>query len=173
MSKQVNLICLELLMNEMVGTTIAASTQIKEQLKDVQPKDYLQLDSYTDDITYKLESIGYNTGLRLAELISYNENTDMTNGLELLNVIKFICRDVWKEVYGKQIDNLRTNHKGTFVLIANQFKPFDSFDEHKNCKLWLNLPCGLIRGVLKSFGVESAVSAEITKFPSVSFSIQT
>ena len=38
-----------------------------------------------------------------------------------LDMIKFICKDLWQLVFRKQIDNLKTNHRGTFVLTDNKF----------------------------------------------------
>lgn len=31
--------------------------------------------------------------------------------VETLDVIKFICKDLWMIVFRKQIDNLKTNHR--------------------------------------------------------------
>ena len=31
--------------------------------------------------------------------------------VETLDVIKFICKDLWQIVFRKQIDNLKTNHR--------------------------------------------------------------
>lgn len=31
--------------------------------------------------------------------------------VETLDVIKFICKDIWMIVFRKQIDNLKTNHR--------------------------------------------------------------
>lgn len=53
-----------------------------------------------------------------------------------LDVIKFLCKDMWIILYGKQIDNLKTNHKvgsgaghglqrqGVFVLTDKSFRWF-------------------------------------------------
>lgn len=40
-----------------------------------------------------------------------------------LDAIKFICKDLWILVFRKQIDNLKTNHRGIFVLTDNRFQP--------------------------------------------------
>ena len=34
-----------------------------------------------------------------------------------LEAIKFICKDFWSELFKKQIDNLKTNHRVSSVLI--------------------------------------------------------
>lgn len=33
-----------------------------------------------------------------------------------LEAIKFICKDFWSEVFKKQIDNLKTNHRVSFKM---------------------------------------------------------
>lgn len=40
-----------------------------------------------------------------------------------LDAIKFICKDLWILLYRKQIDNLKTNHRGVFVLTDQRFQP--------------------------------------------------
>ncbi|GMF08360.1 unnamed protein product [Ambrosiozyma monospora] len=79
------------------------------------------------------------------------------------------------------MDNLRTNHIGTFVLIDNGFKPLLHFhspageeDTLKKLDPYLQFPCGLIRGILASLGVDSVVRAEVVnRLPAVSFNVQT
>lgn len=43
---------------------------------------------------------------------------------EPMDIVKFICKEFWILLFKKQIDNLKTNHKGTFVLQDNNFKWF-------------------------------------------------
>jgi trafficking protein particle complex subunit 6 len=40
-----------------------------------------------------------------------------------LDAIKFLCKDLWTVLWKKQIDNLKTNHRGIFVLTDNRFQP--------------------------------------------------
>jgi hypothetical protein len=40
-----------------------------------------------------------------------------------LDAIKFLCKDLWTLLFKKQIDNLKTNHRGIFVLTDNRFQP--------------------------------------------------
>lgn len=40
-----------------------------------------------------------------------------------LDCIKFICKDLWTLLFRKQIDNLKTNHRGIYVLTDNRFQP--------------------------------------------------
>ena len=38
---------------------------------------------------------------------------------DTLDVVKFLCKDVWTAVWDKQIDNLRTNHRVGIVLLLH------------------------------------------------------
>jgi hypothetical protein len=40
-----------------------------------------------------------------------------------LDSIKFVCKDLWPLLFRKQIDNLKTNHRGVFVLTDQRFQP--------------------------------------------------
>lgn len=65
----------------------------------------------------KVEDIGFQVGSRLIERLT----DDKDRFAVYLDVIKFLCKDVWTEIFRKQVDNLRTNHKGTFVLRDDAF----------------------------------------------------
>lgn len=43
-----------------------------------------------------------------------------------LEAIKFICKDFWSELFKKQIDNLKTNHR---VRIIRLFTVFNEVQE--------------------------------------------
>lgn len=45
---------------------------------------------------------------------------DRTRMVDTLDVIKFICKDLWTIVFRKQIDNLKTNHR---VRNTNRISP--------------------------------------------------
>lgn len=59
-----------------------------------------------------LEHIGFNAGYRLIEKLT-REYPKFKDELDLM---KFICKDFWTCISKKQIDNLRTNHQGVYVL---------------------------------------------------------
>ncbi|KAF3972949.1 hypothetical protein CMV_003590 [Castanea mollissima] len=65
----------------------------------------------------RIEAIGFQVGLQLSERYTM-ERPCFSDHLE---AIKFICKDFWSELFKKQIDNLKTNHRGTFLLQDNQF----------------------------------------------------
>ena len=45
--------------------------------------------------------------------------------------MKFVCKDFWMSMYKKQIDNLRTNHQGVYVLQDNRFKMLTQLSNSK------------------------------------------
>ena len=53
----------------------------------------------------------------------YRFSADQPRPSSPLDCIKFVCKDLWMRVFRKQIDNLKTNHRGTFVLIDSRFQP--------------------------------------------------
>ncbi|KAL6451473.1 TRS33 Trafficking protein particle complex subunit 33 [Candida maltosa Xu316] len=192
---------LQYLLQELVPTSIRVSnklldptintfaeeteeTRINQQLSSIVddlPGTVNVLDSHlldNDEVTIRVETYGYNLGLKIAEVLLYKSSGNKV--VDILDIMKFVCRDVWKCLYNKQMDNLRTNHRGTFVLVDNNYKLISSLNSSKGMqdtltksKTYLWFPCGVIRGILMSFGIEANVSAEITQFPAVVFNIHT
>ncbi|CAM6101974.1 unnamed protein product [Calypogeia fissa] len=138
----------------------------------------------------RIEAIGFQVGLQLAERYTNKERPRFGDHLE---AIKFICKDFWTEVFKKQVDNLKTNHRGVFVLQDNRFRwlvrisldspPGDgaSVESSANANAarasqaagqYLYFPCGLIRGALTNLGVTCAVSAEVSTLPACSFVVR-
>ena len=63
----------------------------------------------------------------------YSFSRDSPRPTTPLDAIKFLCKDLWQLLFRKQIDNLKTNHRGIYVLTDNTFKPLTrmSFDTKK------------------------------------------
>ncbi|XP_010546647.1 PREDICTED: trafficking protein particle complex subunit 6B-like isoform X2 [Tarenaya hassleriana] len=136
----------------------------------------------------RIEAIGYQVGHQLSE--RYTMERPRFN--DHLEAIKFICKDFWSEVFKKQIDNLKTNHRGTFVLQDNRFRwlsrvsldPSSSEKETEDLSssgeskaaqavsMYLYFPCGIIRGALSNLGIPCAVSADISNLPACSFVVR-
>ncbi|KAH1281571.1 hypothetical protein KXX33_002462 [Aspergillus fumigatus] len=77
-------------------------------------------DEIRESTFFRLESIGYRVGQGLAERFS----RDRPRFTDNLDVIKFLCKDLWTILFKKQVDNLKTNHRGVYVLTDNSFRPF-------------------------------------------------
>uniref|UniRef100_A0A8C6RHH3 Trafficking protein particle complex 6A n=1 Tax=Nannospalax galili TaxID=1026970 RepID=A0A8C6RHH3_NANGA len=66
---------------------------------------------------------------------------------EELDVLKFLCRDLWVAVFRKQMDGLRTNHQ------------------------FLAFTCGLLCGALSTLGFQSQVTASVATLPACKFQV--
>ncbi|BGP42087.1 hypothetical protein JCM10449v2_006089 [Rhodotorula kratochvilovae] len=102
---------------------------------------------------------------------------------EPLEVVKFICKDVWSALYDKQVDNLRTNHRGVYVLLDQSLRGLRTLstpegrEEDREAERWvrqvLAFPSGIIRGALANLGVQATVTGESAGLPQATFQIKT
>ncbi|XP_045704452.1 trafficking protein particle complex subunit 6B isoform X2 [Phyllostomus hastatus] len=89
----------------------------------------------------KLENMGFRVGQGLIERFT----KDTARFKDELDIMKFICKDFWTTVFKKQIDNLRTNHQGIYVLQDNKFRLLTQMSagkqylEHASKKVWKGL----------------------------------
>ncbi|XP_022667291.1 trafficking protein particle complex subunit 6B-like isoform X2 [Varroa jacobsoni] len=120
----------------------------------------------------KLEQIGFETGYRLVERLT----KDCPRFKSELDIVKFICTEFWSALFKKQVDNLRTNYQGVYVLQDLRFRFLAAMSSSKqymeSTPCYLAFPCGLIRGALSNLGVTSVVTVEVTELPSCKFQIQ-
>ncbi|TVY14978.1 Trafficking protein particle complex subunit 6B [Lachnellula arida] len=127
-----------------------------------------------DAVFYRLEGLGYRVGQGLVERFS----KDRPRFTDTLDVIKFLCKDLWMLVFQKQIDNLKTNHRGVYVLTDAQFKPLKRLSAVAGgggvvkAQPFLWFPCGIIRGALASMGINATVHAETVDGFVVTFQIK-
>ncbi|KAF8629002.1 hypothetical protein AX17_005858 [Amanita inopinata Kibby_2008] len=133
------------------------------------------VDEEEEALRLRLEAIGMHVGANFTERLC----RDKPPFMETLDAIKFICKDVWAACWEKQVDNLRTNHRGVYVLQDNSFKPivrlssWESRDAAiKRAKLYTAMPTGVIRGALARLGYHSTVTAEITSLPHCTFQVK-
>jgi len=122
--------------------------------------------------TSNLELLGYNAGYRLIERLA----KDYPKFKDELDLLKFICKDFWVAVFRKQIDNLRTNHQGVYVLQDNSFKFLSKASQDRQyleaSPKFVAFTCGLVRGSLANLGVNTIVTAEVTNMPACKFQVQ-
>ncbi|EGS17687.1 uncharacterized protein CTHT_0070270 [Thermochaetoides thermophila DSM 1495] len=125
-------------------------------------------------VFWRLERIGYRVGQGLVERFS----KDRPRFNDTLDVIKFLCKDLWTLVFRKQVDNLKTNHRGVYVLTDNSFRPFARMSAEVSSQavmraqpfLWF--PCGIVRGALAAMGITATVQAETNELPTAVFQIK-
>ncbi|GKC35966.1 trafficking protein particle complex subunit 6B [Tanacetum coccineum] len=127
-------------------------------------------------------------GKFMCSMILVRYTTDRPWFSDQPKAINFICKEFWYELFTKQIDNLKTNHRGTFVLQDNKFRWLSrlsrdpsveltgeaqdpsAMSENKatpTTRMHLYFPCGLIRGALSTLGIPCAVSAYISNLPAL------
>eukprot|EP00884_Botryococcus_braunii_P016673 jgi/Botrbrau1/368/Bobra.110_2s0024.1 len=126
-----------------------------------------------------IEAIGLRVGRQLIERYTASRPRLIEN----LDVIKFICKEFWQELFKKQVDNLRTNHRGTFVLHDGQFRGLSKLSTgpsagtggqlttNELAKQYLVLPCAVIRGALLHLGLDCTVSADGSNLPACDFTV--
>lgn len=98
-------------------------------------------------------------------------------GTEPLDIVKFVCKEFWEEVFKKKIDKLQTNHRGVFVLSDYGFKWLERYasDDMKSKQAAVKLlyfPCGVIRGALANLGLCSIVVADFNTLPGCTFNVR-
>jgi len=132
-------------------------------------------DDEEEPVRQRLEAIGMHVGANYSERLC----RDRPMFAETLDAIKFICKDIWAACWDKQVDNLRTNHRGVYVLQDNAFKPISRIsswesraDATKRARLYAAMPAGIIRGALSRLGYVGTVVPEITSLPQCTFQVK-
>ncbi|KAI0024871.1 transport protein particle component [Xylariomycetidae sp. FL0641] len=132
-------------------------------------------DEEREAVFFRLEALGYRVGLGLVERFS----RDRPRFNDTLDAIKFVCKDLWMLVFKKQVDNLKTNHRGVYVLSDHAFRPLARMSTDAGGRavaraqpfLWF--PCGILRGALAAMGISATVQAETSELPGAVFQIKT
>lgn len=147
---------------------------VKYSLDDTKDGNNTALTNGSNTNLSTLEYIGYSTGYRLTERLT--REWPRFRFKDDLETVKFICTDFWMSIYKKQIDNLRTNHQGVYVLQDNQFRFLvnisNSAQYLEDAPKFVAYTCGLVRGSLANLGINSTVTAEVQTMPSCKFHIQ-
>jgi hypothetical protein len=117
-----------------------------------------------------------------------------------LDVIKFLCKEFWSEVFKKQVDNLKTNYRvrctptlacafyphaflsfwcqGVYVLTDTRFRWLSRFagasgpGASEVVARALHVPCGILAGALAGLGVAAVVTAEPGAPPACAFTVR-
>ncbi|KAF7784856.1 hypothetical protein Agabi119p4_1021 [Agaricus bisporus var. burnettii] len=133
------------------------------------------VDEDEEALRSRLEYIGSHVGANITEKLC----RDRGMFSDTLDIIKFICKDIWATFWDKQVDNLRTNHRGIYVLQDNQFKPVTRLSSWegrpeaiRRAKIYAAMPAGIIKGALSRLGYNATVTAEITSLPQCTFQIK-
>ncbi|CAI7673829.1 unnamed protein product [Penicillium bialowiezense] len=161
--------CFDFLLIELVPMAERMAKELATEGKD--PED----EEVREATFFRLEALGYRVGQGLAERFA----RDRPRFTDNLDVIKFLCKDLWTVLFKKQIDNLKTNHRGVYVLTDSAFRPFGRMsmavrsEAISMAQAYLWFPCGIIRGALANLGIHTTVQAETSDLPGATFQIKT
>ncbi|EIM92056.1 TRAPP complex subunit trs33 [Stereum hirsutum FP-91666 SS1] len=132
------------------------------------------LDEEEEEVRVRLEAIGLHVGANITERLCH----DRPIFSDTLDTIKFICKDLWATCWDKQVDNLRTNHRGVYVLQDNAFKPVarvssweSRADATKRARLYVAMSAGILRGALMRLGIQAVIVPEVN-LPQCTFQVK-
>lgn len=97
---------------------------------------------------------------------------------EPLDALKWLCRELWVELFRKAVDRLQTNNRGVFVLQDTTFRwtKYISGEPGEDGKAltlkYMLIPCGLIRGALSAWGLDAVVNVDIALLPKAVFHVK-
>uniref|UniRef100_A0A8C3W7R1 Trafficking protein particle complex subunit 6A n=1 Tax=Catagonus wagneri TaxID=51154 RepID=A0A8C3W7R1_9CETA len=118
-----------------------------------------------------LKGMGFRVGQALGERLP----RETLAFREELDILKFLCKDLWVAVFQKQMDSLRTNHQGTYVLQDNSFpllvRMASGLQYLEEAPKFLAFTCGLLRGTLSTLGIKSLVTASVAALPACKFQV--
>ncbi|KAI0044899.1 TRAPP complex subunit trs33 [Auriscalpium vulgare] len=131
-------------------------------------------DGEEEGVRARLEAIGLHVGANITERLCH----DRVAFSDTLDAIKFVCKELWTVCWDKQVDNLRTNHRGVYVLQDNSFKPITRIsswesraDATRRAKLYVAMSGGILRGSLARLGLQGVVVPEIN-LPQCTFQVK-
>ncbi|KAJ5068696.1 trafficking protein particle complex subunit 6b [Anaeramoeba ignava] len=173
-----------LLLNEFVNYVVSSVSEPSEPTKEENNEDFINDPEDQKKITKaKLSNAGYQIGQKLADRYT----KDRSRFREQVDIIRFLCKDFWTLLFGKNVDNLKTNHRGMWIIRDENFRPlrnlsfpFDGknlkkFDLNENqiqiVQRFLYFPCGLIRGALSALGIDADVDVHCSLIPACEFTV--
>lgn len=128
-----------------------------------------------EEAHHRIELYGYQVGKGLAQVFTRSR----PRMVQQLEIIKFVCKNLWEVLYKKQMDNLKTNHRDTYVLVDHNFefcrRMGTSLPPQATAELaypYLCFPAGIIRGFLHAMGLSSTVTVEAPELPMVTFNVR-
>jgi hypothetical protein len=121
----------------------------------------------------EIEALGNHLGERIANHLLNNTINNSNTKMDFDEIMKFLGRDVWLFIFGKQIAKLQTNRKGTFLIDCEEIKfhhtlMVDKLGSDSNLDLILTFVCGIIKGVLGAFNVDCIVTSGFKPQPILS-----
>ena len=125
--------------------------------KNITPKDKI----------IQLEEFGFQIGERIVNFILNKQGGK--NKLESDEIIRFVSKEVWSFIFPNPIPKVTTNKKGHFFYEVDDINLFYSIVREKQpttedvviSEYIISFLCGVIKGALKVFDLESIVNGQI------------
>ena len=115
-------------------------------------------------------------GIRAGQVLQERLNIDAPRTQDEVDIVRFVCRDVWMNLFLKQIDKLKTDNKGAYYLIDNEFclikQVTDSMQYVRDIPLFMEFTSGLVQGIFVQFGLAVIVTPDVTHPPICMFQVQ-
>jgi len=114
------------------------------------------------ELERRLESSGYQVGLKVLELITYR-NREYKREIRIMNVLQFVSTQVWKALFGKNADSLERSIDNADEFMIVDYEPLTS--------TFVSVPAdfgqlsvdaymsGIVAGVLTGAGFSARVTA--------------
>uniref|UniRef100_A0A7S0SSC7 Trafficking protein particle complex subunit n=1 Tax=Mantoniella antarctica TaxID=81844 RepID=A0A7S0SSC7_9CHLO len=127
-----------------------------------------------------MEAMGFQVGTQLAERYT----KDRPRFTEQTEVILFLCKEFWLDVFKKRVDNLKTNNRGVYVLQDNAFRwmrnlhAIGSTQETGNvarreyAASCTYFPSGIIQGLLVNLGLPCTVTGDAGNLPGCTYTVR-
>jgi hypothetical protein len=120
----------------------------------------------------EIDELGSHFGERVANHLLNNNSVSTSTKMEVDEIMKFLGRDVWLFLFGRQIVKLQTNRKGTFLIDCDELKFHHVLISDKNSQSEtlenvLAFVSGIIKGILGTFNFECNVNASFKPGPIV------
>lgn len=130
---------------------------------------YMVKNKSNNDILKLLKSCGYGIGVKLG--LNYGCKFDKVSQ-DIVFKIRYICKEIWNDLFGKIIDTLQTDHEGVFILHDNDFQLFQTVssnsetEETKFLTYCLTFVEGVIKGIVELFLSKLQIFHKIHPFDS-------
>ena len=108
---------------------------------------------------------------------------DRARFTEPTEIILYLCKEFWPDVFKKRVDNLKTNNRGVYVLTDNAFRwvrhlhavgssrEAGEAAKREYAETCARFPAGVVRGALANLGAPCVVVAECDP-PSCVFTVR-
>lgn len=97
---------------------------------------------------------------------------DRSKFTDTLDVMKFLCKDVWMILFKKQIDNLKTNHRGVYVLTDSNLRWLNRFAKDNSdtaTTVYLHIRHTFYNEFIKNLTFSFSTQSNLTFYLSISF----